>query len=176
MTPSLLPRSSAGIWLRLQTPPVARGVNPSPGFAHLAAGRCFLPTCSVDIYQIKRHLCWTLVQMLMDVVWIGVMGAGTRAKAVPFMYGKVAPPTASLRHDGVLLTPPVSSVGRRSCQLCGSGRRPLPGVERFQEEKCSRLRSAGAGHASECRVVLVHPPRALFITPQLGHIRGRRGY
>lgn len=114
--------------------------------------------------------------MLMDIVWISLMGAGTRAKAVPFMYGKVTPPTASLRHNGVLLTPPVSSVGRRSCQLCRSGRRPLPGVERFQEEKCSRLRSAGAGHATEYRVVLVHPPRALFISPQLGHIRGRRGY
>lgn len=52
--------------------------------------------------------------MLMDIVLIGVMGAGIHAKAMAFMYSEVVAPTASLRHNGVLQTPPVSSVGRRS--------------------------------------------------------------
>lgn len=50
--------------------------------------------------------------MLMDIVLIGVMGAGIHAKAMAFMYSEVVALTASLRHNGVLQTPPVSSVGR----------------------------------------------------------------
>lgn len=66
--------------------------------------------------------------MLMDIVWIGVMGAGTRAKAAAFMYSEVVAtdrqlvPRWGLRDAG----------GERSreeeCQLCGPGREPLPGV------------------------------------------------
>lgn len=66
--------------------------------------------------------------MLMCIVWISVIGAGTSAKAMAFMYSEVVPPTASLRHNGVLQTPPASSVGKEECQLCGSGHEPLPGV------------------------------------------------
>ncbi len=52
--------------------------------------------------------------MLMGIVWIGVIGAGTNAKAMAFMYSEVVAATASLRHDGVLQTPPAGSVGMRS--------------------------------------------------------------
>lgn len=60
-----------------------------------------------------------MVQMLMDVVWIGVIGAGTSAKAMAFMYSEVVAPTASLRHNGVLQTPPATSVGRRRASCVG---------------------------------------------------------
>lgn len=59
--------------------------------------------------------------MLIDTVLIGVIGAGTRAKATAFMYSEVVAPTASLRHNGVLEPPPASAVGKGGCQLCGSG-------------------------------------------------------
>lgn len=85
--------------------------------------------------------------MLMDIVWIGVIGAGTRAKATVFMYSEVVAPTASLRHDGVLETPPASSVGEEERQLCGSGHEPLPGVSHFRVEKCSFTSLLG-GHRS----------------------------
>lgn len=52
--------------------------------------------------------------MLMDIVSINVIGAGTRAKAVDFMYSEVVALTASLRHNRVLETPPANTVGKRS--------------------------------------------------------------
>lgn len=52
--------------------------------------------------------------MLMGIVRISVIGAGTNAKASAFMYSEVVAATASLRHNGVLQTPPASSVGMRS--------------------------------------------------------------
>ena len=70
--------------------------------------------CRVHVYRGKRCSSWPLIQMLMDIVWIGVIGPGTRAKAMAFMYSEVVTPAASLRHNGVLQTPPASSVGKMS--------------------------------------------------------------
>lgn len=53
-----------------------------------------------------------LLQMLMDIVWIGVIGTGTRAKAAAFMYSEVVAPTASSRHDRIPDTLPASAAGR----------------------------------------------------------------
>lgn len=61
----------------------------------------------------KRCSSCPLVQMLMDTVWIGVIGAGTRAKATAFMYSEVVAPAASLHHNRILETLPASAVGNR---------------------------------------------------------------
>lgn len=65
-----------------------------------------------------------VVRRLMDVVWMGVIGVRTRAKAASFMYGEVVAPGASLRHNRVLETPPASALWRGSASCARPGHAP----------------------------------------------------
>lgn len=72
--------------------------------------------------------------MLMDIVWIGVIGAGTCAKAMDFMYSEVVAPTASLHHYRVLETPPASTVGKMSasCVVLATSHCQVSGILRWK--------------------------------------------
>lgn len=65
------------------------------------------------VWRRRCSFCY-MVQMLKDIVWIGVIGAGTYAKATAFMYSEVVASTASLRHNRILDELPASTVGKRN--------------------------------------------------------------
>lgn len=74
--------------------------------------------------------------MLMDIVWIDVIDARIHAEAMAFMYSEVVTRTARLRHNGVLHTPLVGSVGRRSASCVVLAMSHCRVLSIFKMEKC----------------------------------------
>lgn len=116
--------------------------------------------------------------MLMDIVWIGVISAGTCAKAMAFMYSEVVTPTASSRHNRVLEKQRASTGGKRcaSCVVLAMSYCQVSSIFGWKNVFTSLLSGHRSGDQIMCqnksRVLFICLPWVVFVRPKLGHVIG----